>query len=413
MKILQINNCHYRRGGADVVYLNTYELLRRKGHDVKCFSSINKNNINFGQNNFFTKDIKFFNINLFQKFTIFFRFFYSIDNRNKIKSLLKLNHFDIAHVHTYKGTLTPSILLELKKHNIPIVFTAHDYGLMDPHNALMNGRFEISENTINKYPFYTVIDKANRNSYLYSFITFLEYKFNNIIFPFEKNFKKVICVSKFSFNKHLECNRFNFNLEHLYNFIPNLNKLKTNPIKGKYFLYSGRLSVEKGIMTLLNSWENVENDIILKIAGDGPLREEIIFFIKEKKMSNIQYVGFKQKNELFDLILNSSFQIVPSECYENNPLAIIESYAMGKPVIASNIGGIPEIVKDNQTGFLFEMKNLKNLSNIINHSAKINDKDYLHLSKNSRKFAQENFSEDVHYLKLMTIYSNLILENEN
>ena len=86
---------------------------------------------------------------------------------------------------------------------------------------------------------------------------------------------------------------------------------------------------------------------------------------------------------------------------------------MGKPVIASNIGGIPEIVKDNQTGFLFEMKNLKNLSNIINHSAKINDKDYLHLSKNSRKFAQENFSEDVHYLKLMTIYSNLILENEN
>ena len=406
MKILLINNFHYRRGGADAVYLNTYELLKEKGHDVICFSSENAKNIEDGSNSFFTKEVSFFNITLFQKFTRFLRFFYSISSRKMLKNLLNKHDFDIAHVHTYKGTFTSSILRELKKSNIPIVFTAHDYGLIDPHNALLNGDFEISENTIHKSSFYTVIDKANRNSYIFSLISFLEYCFGNILFNYDKNFKKVICVSKFALEKHKECDRFDFNLDHLYNFFPKLNKVQSSTKKGNYFLFFGRLSKEKGFSTLLDSWKkaNIKDELWVVGSSEASLNHEF----KLENANNIKFLGYKKGEELFSIIRNCSFVIVPSEWYENNPLTIIEAFSYGKPVIGSEIGGIPELIKNEETGFTFEMKNTTQLTHLIEKSSKMSEVCYKSMSNKARKLAELNFCPDAHYTKLINIYKEVL-----
>ena len=412
MKILQINNCHYRRGGADVVYLNTGELLESYGNDVFYFSQKNDTNIPLEVSDNFVDEISFFEKTILEKIFSVPRFFYSKEASVKIEKLIKKVKPQVAHIHTYKGTLTPSILKKLKEYSIPVVITLHDYGFLCPHNSFLDGKKEIctkcldTGNSING-----IINRCNRNSLVYSTISVLEYKAHKVFFPFEKYFDHLISVSKFNFNLHNKVNGFKNKLSHVYNFV-NLKQITANSTKGNYFLYYGRLSDEKGILTLLKAWLEVGENIQLKIAGDGPLKEKMLSFIDENNLSNVQYLGFKQKDELFDLMSKSSFNIVPSEWYENNPLTVLESYALGKPVIGANVGGIPEIINDAETGFIFEMKNFKNLSEVIKKASQMSDQEYLVFSKNARKFAEVNFSEHNHYNKLMTVYNKLINENE-
>lgn len=409
MKILQINNCHFRRGGADVVYLNTTDLLLKNGHEVICFSQKTENNINLKSKEYFIDQIDFFKLSYVRKLLKTPRFFYSTEAKNKLESLLKTERPEIAHIHTYKGTLTPSILIPLKKHNIPVVITLHDYGFLCPHNLFLDGKGQVCEkcltsnNSIN-----CIINKCNRNNIFLSTISSLEFAFHKNIIPFSKFFDKLIAVSKFGLEIHSRKGEFKEKLHHLYNFYPGFINSQPNANKGNYFLYFGRLSHEKGIHTLLKAWANIKSDMMLKIVGDGPLMVQLKEFIIENKISNVDMIGFKKGEELISLINNASFIIVPSECYENNPLTIIEAYANGKPVIASQIGGITEIVVQNKTGFLFEKGNIGQLTQNIERAFEISDEEYVELSKNARKFSEDNFSEDKHYNELIDIYKNTI-----
>jgi len=197
-------------------------------------------------------------------------------------------------------------------------------------------------------------------------------------------------------------------LVHLYNFYPKLETTVPNHKKGDYFLFYGRLSYEKGILTLLKAWKNINSENQLKIVGVGNTMKSILTYISQNNLTNIEILGFKSGNELKEIVSKASFIIVPSEWYENNPLTIIEAYSNGRPVIATRIGGIPEIVNDNSTGFLFEMGNIDQLSQKIIKACQLTDDDYFTMSKNAREFADKNFSEEEHYINLMNIYRNLL-----
>jgi len=409
MKILQINNCHFRRGGADVVYLNTTELLLKNGHDVICFSQQTENNVNLESKEYFIDQIDYFKLSYVGKLLKTPRFFYSSEAKRKLENLLKTERPDIAHIHTYKGTLTPSILIPLKKNNIPVVISLHDYGFLCPHNLFLNGKGQVCEkclttnNSIN-----CIINKCNRNNIFLSTISSLEFAFHKNIIPFSKFFDKLIAVSKFGLEIHSRKKEFTDKLFHLYNYYPELKNTKPNHSKGDYFLFFGRLSHEKGIETLLYSWKSLNPNFNLKIVGEGPIMKKLSEFIKLHNLTNIEVLGFKKGHELADLIKNASFIIVPSEWYENNPLTIIEAYANGKPVIASQIGGITEIVVQNKTGFLYEKGNVDQLTQNIKRAFEISDEEYVELSKNARKFSEDNFSEDKHYEELINIYKSTI-----
>ena len=127
----------------------------------------------------------------------------------------------IAHVHLYKGGLTPSILGVLKN-KIPVLVTLHDYGFLDPHNLLLDGKLNIAEKCIAGSSFNCVIDRSNRNSYLLSLVSTLEYIFHSKIFPFDKYFNTIVAVANFS-GLHLKSDKFNWSIDHLYNFSPLLN----------------------------------------------------------------------------------------------------------------------------------------------------------------------------------------------
>jgi glycosyltransferase involved in cell wall biosynthesis len=406
MKILQINSCHYRRGGADVVYLNTGKLLENHGHIVYYFSQESSENLESTTSKYFIKETDYFDKSFLYKIYSVPRFFYSNEAKSQISKLVTELKPDVAHIHLYKGVLTPSILLELKKNKIPVVITLHDYGFLCPHNSMLDGQMNICDKCIQGTALNCIINKCNRNNLILSTVSSLEFIFQKTFFPFEKYFDRIIAVSKFAQTLHQKSGQFKRKIDHLYNFYPNIDKKELNSKKGTYFLYFGRLSPEKGLKTLFSAWLTKNRKSKLKVVGNGELFDELSQLASGNK--SIEMLGYKTGLELIEIIREASFIIVSSECNENNPLTIIEAYSKGKPVIGSNTGGIPEIIDDGNTGYIFEMKSVEDLSDKIEMAESINEKEYARLSENSRSFAELHFSEETHYNALLGIYKELI-----
>lgn len=179
------------------------------------------------------------------------------------------------------------------------------------------------------------------------------------------------------------------------------------PDKDKYFLFLGRLSNEKGITTLVKAFKECPDSKLI-VAGTGPLEKELIQYKEQNKLNNIYFVGYKSGEELQELKKKAYFVIVPSECYENNPMAIIEAYAEGVPAIGANIGGIPEIIISNKTGFTFEMGNTASLAEMIQHASSLSVQEYKTMSENSIKYALEDMSKDSYYNRLIPFYQKFI-----
>lgn len=195
---------------------------------------------------------------------------------------------------------------------------------------------------------------------------------------------------------------------HLYNFYPLLSQSNPNTRKGNYLLFYGRLAPEKGVMTLINTWKRLPKNIRLKIIGEGAMSAMIKNELKVNNLSNIEFLGFRKGEELFDYIRNASFVLVPSEWYENNPLTIVEAYSSGKPVIGSNIGGIPELILEGKTGYLFSMGDSAELEDKIIKAVNMRDDEYLEMSETAYRFACDRFSEKTHYRDLLNVYSEVV-----
>jgi glycosyltransferase involved in cell wall biosynthesis len=413
MKILQINNCHYRRGGADAVYLNTAELLSSMGDEVVFFSTAAKENDITQNSRYFVQKIDFLELPTTDKILKTPRYLYSRETGKKLQYLLTSEKPDIAHIHLYKGDLTASILKVLKSNRIPTVITLHDYSLLCPRNILLDGENKICEKCIAGSPLNCLLKRCNRKSLSLSAVNTIEYIFNNYKFKPEQYFDKIIAPSKFLFNKHLHKSKLIDRLVHLYNFSPIVKNAIQNTVKGKYFLFYGRISQEKGIHTLLKTWINLPDTFNLKIVGTGPVLHEIADLVKHNKLNNVELVGYKSGEELKDLISNCSYVLVPSEWYENNPMTVIECYSYGKPVIVSEIGGLPEIVINEKTGYTFAMGDQDDLYRKLVKANSLSNEDYKVQSDEARAFALRNFSEKVHYESLSKIYRETIMNYNN
>jgi len=403
MKILQINKYHYIKGGSDRVYFNTGDLLSARGHDVKYFSTLHSLNINNSDSEFFVPAVENRNAGFIQKALNTRNYLYDKDVKRNLDRLIDIFRPDIAHLHLFYGGLSASVLKSLREKGIPVVHTVHDYRMLCPANSFLDSENKICERCRNRYYFQCTLRRCMDDNLFYSAMLSFEaymrkYKINPLNY-----IDHFIFVSRFARDKHIEFNsRYESKSSHLYNFTG----FTTDKIidgSGKTFLYYGRLSKEKGLGTLLDAAARLKID--LTIAGTGPLQNLVIDYSSRNK--NIRFVGFKSGNELIELITNTSFIIVPSEWYENNPMTVIEAYALGKPVIGSRIGGIPEIVRDSETGFLFEPGNSDDLIQIIARASGIQNGDYLKMAENARKFASEFFSPEIHYNKLISIYHSL------
>lgn len=403
MKILQINKYNFIKGGADRVYFNTSNLLEANGHDVISFSTLRPENVNSIYSDYFVPYFEHRDRNSIGNIMISGSYLYNRQAYRNLDLLLEKYRPDVAHLHLFYGDLSSSILKALRKHRIPVVQTVHDYRLLCPANALLDSENKICEKCRDKSYYHCAFKRCLEGNFLFSSVLSAEgYVRKYLIDPLDY-IDRFIFVSKFAENKHIEFDqRFATKSEHLYNFT-DIATGSAKSDKGNYFLFFGRLSKEKGIETLLSAVAKTE--VKLKIAGSGPLQNEIINL--SERNDRIEFMGHRSGSDLQELVKDASFIIVPSEWYENNPMTIIESYAAGVPVIASRIGGIPEIVLHEKTGFLFESRDMEGLAAALTHADKITNNLYRSLSTNCREFAHREFSAIAHYDKLMRIFSKV------
>lgn len=411
MKVLQLNNYAYLKGGSEKVFIDTSNVLREYGHDVICFSMKDSSvdidgctlvdHVDWSERKGLASKVR--GVSSF------------IYNRRVAKELEKLiMEFkpEIAHVHIYYGRLSNSIIRVLKKHKIPIVQSVHEYRLLCPAYTCLNGKHEICECCAGlKLKTSCIRNKCIKNNSLLSFVATSECLVRDTFFNNQKYFSKFIMVSEFIKNLHIKYYpEIEYKSEIVYNMV-DLDKYAiykvTSDKKSDYYLYLGRLSYEKGLMTLMKSFKELPN-INLKLAGTGPLETELKEYIDKNKLTNIELFGFLSGEKLYNTIANAKFLIIPSEWYENNPISVIESLAIGTPVIGSNIGGIPELVINNKTGYLYKPGDFEELEKIIRQTDCIDFLTYQQLVENGEKLVKKKCYKTVYYNKLISIYRDAI-----
>jgi len=166
-------------------------------------------------------------------------------------------------------------------------------------------------------------------------------------------------------------------------------------------VYFGRLSPEKGLFTLLQAARNLPAQV--KIIGDGPLRQVLEERVAQEGLANVDFLGYRSGQDLQEAIRSAAAVVLPSEWYENNPRTVIEAFALGKPVIGSRIGGIPELVRDGETGFTFEPGNAEDLREkivLLARSPRLAEE----MGRRAREIVEEELSPERHYEGLMQIY---------
>jgi glycosyltransferase involved in cell wall biosynthesis len=215
-----------------------------------------------------------------------------------------------------------------------------------------------------------------------------------------------ITPSEFMRNKLMEFGMPSDKLFHVPNFVdPNKFTFSNQP--EDYFVYIGRLVPIKGLVTLLQAMKGINGSTKLLLIGEGPQHTELEKMAQELDLRNVKFMGHLEFHELINILSRAKFSVLPSEVYENCPMAVLESMAMGKPVIGAKIGGIPELIIDGVDGFLFESGNSKDLSEKI--SWMINDpKRNKEMGINARTKIEQKYNPIVHYQKIMSLYTQLL-----
>lgn len=360
MKILMVNKFLHSNGGSETYIFKLGEQLKLLGHEVEYFGMEHENRIVGNAAGCYTQNMDF-HTGKIQKLLYPFKILYSLEAKKKMYMVLEAFQPDVVHLNNINFQLTPSVIDAVrgferkKKKKIRIVATAHDYQWVCPNHMLMIPSSKSLCFACEGEKYWNCSKrKCIHNSTVKSTLGSIEAYFYKI----RKTYSEIditICPSEF-LNKKLSTNPYFRNKTvTMHNFVVEQNMEKRNidteiftkyNIPHKYVIYFGRYSQEKGIETLLKVCRELE-DITFVFAGTGPLEEEI------KKENNIINVGFQSGNSLQSLISKAQFSIFPSEWYENCPFSVMETQMYGVPIVASDLGGTPELVEDKVTGELF------------------------------------------------------------
>lgn len=412
MKILLIDVYNFNKGGAETVCFNTGKLLEEHGHQVIYFTLKWADNNPSPYSKYFPESKETRQGSLKQVKNMV-NYFYHFEAAKKIEQLIQDEKPDLAHIHLMWGQITPSIFPILKKYNIPILFTVHDYRIVCPAYTFRNGDGQICEECQGRYFYKCFTHTCCKGSKLMSAVMAAEQYFRNAFFNPAKFIDGFIYVSHFAKEiqeKYMPEVKTKSNIV-LYNFSTSIIDHSKNMPEDKYFLFFGRLSYEKGVKTLLAAFKDLPQ-CKLRIVGTGPKEDELKAYSASNGMRNVEFVGYKRGKELTDLVSKAYFVVVPSEWYENNPMTIIESYSVGTPVIGAKIGGIPEIVVDGKTGFQFESGNVKALNQIIRKAYDLNVDEYAEMSAHTIEFANEHLSKESYWNKLISFYYSFVLAKQ-
>jgi glycosyltransferase involved in cell wall biosynthesis len=402
MRILQVNKYFYLRGGSERYFFNVSDLLRRKGHEVYHFSMTHPRNEPSAQAEYFVDHVDLnAPMNLGDRVGAGLRILYSAEAKRRMQRLIDDVKPDVIHLHNITRQLSPSILDAARNRGVPSVQTMHDVSLVCPaHSFFVNGGpceacaggsyyHAASKRCIDGRVSSSVLGAFE--AYLHSWLG-LYRKISTLIAPSEAIGEK---VSTLGWAKD--------KVVHLPYFIP-LGPDYTSENEG-YVLYSGRIAREKGLGMVLDAAAELEG-VRFVVAGEGEDLEHFKAAARERGISNIEFLGYARGDELEGLLRGAACVVVPSIWFENLPLTILEAFARGKPVVGSDSGGIPEMVKHGETGYVAGRGDTGAFIEAIRLILS-DEKRRRKLAGQARDLAGREYSPESHYGRLMSIYEDV------
>jgi len=341
---------------------------------------------------------------LLKRMNAFWGGVYNVRSYHEMRRLLKEDRPDIVHVHSVYPMFSPSILVACRQEGVPVVMTMHNHNLTCPTaQHLYKGR--VCEDCVGGHEYRCVL-KNCRSNILESFAYALRSAVARRFRLFHDNVSIVIVMTPFAKRKLLQAG---FRDDQVA-VVPNPASIKdttANPSAGTYVAFVGRVSREKGVDILLAAAAQMP-DVPFKVAGDGPVLSEM----KERATHNVEFLGRLGSDELRSFYGNSRLVVVPSVWFEQFPMVILEAMARGLPVIASRIGGLPEIVEEGVTGSLFEPGNPEDL---VQHVRRLWEDPQLcnQMGRAGQQKVMREYTEDAYFHNLMAVYQTAIQRSRN
>lgn len=406
MKVLLVNKFHYRKGGSETYYLTLAEALRARGHEVIFFAMKDEEkNLPCDQEQYFVSNASVHG-GIKSKLNMVLHMNYSKEAYRNMMQLLNVEKPDLVILNLVHKQITLSILDAIKEYDakLPVFWTVHDLIMVCPSYSMRDGSGNICEKCLGGDFSHCVKNRCIKGSLPMSILSCNEAKFIRK----RKLYDKVdlyICPSEF-LRKKLVAGKFTKKpIVTIRNPLPVGTTYGWSEAYENYILYFGRLSPEKGVKTLIEAAKLC--DCRLVILGTGPQEEEL----KElaNGYANIEFGGFQTGVALEVYIRNCHCVVMPSACYENGPYSAMEAMAMGKPLIVSNMGGLPELVEDGVNGYIYE-KTAENLADCIRKLQQLKDEDYRAMAEASLERAKKMFSPTGYVEQIESYYKEWMTE---
>ncbi len=397
MRILMANNYHYLRGGSEKVMFEEMAGLSALGHDVACFSARHSSNVESPIAEAFPEVPEFGRLSAVGKAVHFWRIVANKHVKRAFASVLESWRPDVVHCHNVYGRLTPVVIEAAREREIPTVMTAHDSKLICSSYLRLDEGVPCSACSYGSY-WPAMTRRCHKQSRLYSFLYAIESFANTRRYDGVSAF---LCPSEFLLESFASKGLPRERLRLVRNFVEVASEGGEG--KGNYVMFAGRLSPEKGIGTLLRAVEGLEVPLI--IAGDGPQAGELRQEVEERGLApRVRFTGHCDVKTTQRLMGGAGAVVVPSECFENAPMAVLEALAAGTPVIASEVGGIPEMVAPGETGVLFKPGDADSLRRAIVDVMAFPER-RARMGEAARRVMKERFSREAHVRALLEAYA--------
>ena len=350
MTLLLVNKFHYLKGGAERYYLDLGDSLAARGDQVVYFSMRHPANRPAGPDDAFIPEIDFRSrMGPFARVRSGVKSIHNTEAAHLVRDLVRRRKPEVAHLHNIYHQLSPSVIRAIDREGIGIVQTLHDYKLVCPGYLLLTEGSTCERCRGGRY-YQAFRHRCLLESRGASAVGMVEAYFHAWMRTYEK-VRFFICPSRFLLEKVASFGIAPERLIHLPYFLP-IERYTPAARRDAYYVYAGRLSREKGIATLLEAHARLPRTRLpLRILGDGPLREALEGRKLELDLDDVRFEGFQEPDRLREILAGALFVAVPSEWYENYPYAILEAFALARPVLGARIGGIPELVRDGETGW--------------------------------------------------------------
>jgi glycosyltransferase involved in cell wall biosynthesis len=401
--LIAINNYYYHRGGSEAIFFEHNRMLEALGWNVVPFAMHHERNLPTPWSEYFVDDLEINgSYSVIEKLSRLPKVLYSFEARKRLGKLLDRVQPDIVHAHNIYHHISPSILGLLKSRGVPTVLTLHDLKIACPAYSML-APDGVCERCKGGKLYNVVLNKCIGNSTAMSAVIMLEAVLHKMLGSYRRCVDCFIVPSRFFIDKFTEWGMPRSLFRHVPNFV-DISRYTPSYESGRPFLYFGRIVRQKGLATLLRAAAQARAPLL--IAGTGP-DLDAMQALAAQLQCDATFLGHLGGEELRQAIQSARAVVLPSESYENAPVSVLEAYAMGKPVIGARIGGIPELIRENETGIGFASGDVQSLVTALRDLSDRTDSQLIEMGRAGRQWVEQEFTVARYQQRILSAYGDL------